>query len=86
MTARYGTDRPDALMTVNETAHLLGIGRSTLYQLRQRGDLRAIKVGARLRFSLRDLQLYIEEHREQGHASEAKPADPVWVDLSGGDQ
>ena len=73
-------------MTVNETARLLGIGRSTLYQLQQRGELRGIKVGTRLRFSPRDLQLYIEEHREQEQAPEAKHARPAQDDLRGGDQ
>lgn len=39
---------PRATLTVEETAHILGIGRTSAYEAAQRGEIPAIRVGRRL--------------------------------------
>jgi excisionase family DNA binding protein len=51
------------LLTVEETAERLGIGKSTLYRTWQQLGLPAYRVGGRLRFRDTDLEEWIDEHR-----------------------
>ncbi len=44
------------LISVNEAAGVLGVSRRQVYALVQAGKLKPIKVGARLRFRLADLE------------------------------
>jgi len=53
-------DEIPSLLTVREVAQLLRIGRSTVYQLLQRGDLTNIRIGRSVRVRLEDLQKFIE--------------------------
>lgn len=48
------------LLTVNQAAHILGIGRSTLYQLIDDGEIRSVKVGASRRVPLKAVHEYID--------------------------
>ena len=48
------------LLTVNQAAQLLGIGRSTLYELIDAGELRSVKVGASRRIPLKAVHEYID--------------------------
>jgi excisionase family DNA binding protein len=48
------------LLTVNQAAQLLGIGRSTLYELIDTGDIRSVKVGASRRVPLKAVHEYID--------------------------
>ena len=41
-------------------AQLLGIGRTTVYRLVNTGELRAVRVGERLRFRPEDVDAYLE--------------------------
>jgi excisionase family DNA binding protein len=36
---------PDRLVTVDEAAHLLGLGRTSIYELMASGDLPFVKIG-----------------------------------------
>jgi excisionase family DNA binding protein len=45
--AAPAADAPDRLLSINEAADALGIGRSTLYQEIDAGNLRSLKVGRR---------------------------------------
>jgi excisionase family DNA binding protein len=49
-TRRVAADRTDVLSTTEEVAELLGIPRSTVYELTRRGDLPARRVGRRWLF------------------------------------
>jgi excisionase family DNA binding protein len=48
------------LLTVNQAAELLGMGRSTLYELLDAGELRSIKRGASRRIPLKEVHQYID--------------------------
>jgi len=60
----YASERPTSLLTIAELARLLGIGRTTVYRLVNTGELRAVRVGERLRFRPEDVNAYLE--RESG--------------------
>jgi excisionase family DNA binding protein len=47
-----------ALLTVNEAAAYLAVSRWTIYKLVRDGDVRALRVGERLRFRVSDLDEY----------------------------
>jgi excisionase family DNA binding protein len=49
-----------ALLSVPETAQLLGVGRSTVYVLVSNGDLQAVKIGARSLIKRRSAENLIE--------------------------
>ena len=48
------------LLTVKEAAELLGIGRSTLYELLEAGEVRSVKRGASRRIPLKEVHRYID--------------------------
>lgn len=54
--ARYDDDRMPRLVDVNTTAKVLGISRSQVYVLVKTGKLSPVRVGARLRFRLDELE------------------------------
>ncbi len=47
--------------SVDETAHLLGIGRTTLYQLMMSGALKSFKVGKRRLVSRASIDEYVKQ-------------------------
>jgi excisionase family DNA binding protein len=57
------------VLTVNDTAAVLGISRATVYRLVQSGDLRPVRVGRRLRFRLADLEDYLKRESGPGEAA-----------------
>ena len=56
----YASERPTSLLTIAELAQLLGIGRTTVYRLVNTGELRAVRVGERLRFRPEDVNAYLQ--------------------------
>ena len=55
---------PMTLMTLDETAAELRLGPTKLWQLTARGDLPVVRFGRRVLVTRRDLDAYIEAHRE----------------------
>lgn len=49
------------LVTVDEAARRLAIGRSHLYEYLLRGTLRSVRIGRSRRIAPRDLEAFIEE-------------------------
>lgn len=47
---------------VNEVAHILGIGRTTIYKLINQGDLRRIKLGASTLIAAESLDLLLSQN------------------------
>ena len=60
------------LLTVNEAAERLALGRSMAYRLIQTGALRSVKVGGARRVLVSDLEEFVKRLREdqQGDNSE----------------
>lgn len=55
--------RPSDLFTVAALARHLGVSRWTIYRLVRRGEIRAVKVGERIRFRPEDVDAYLESTR-----------------------
>jgi excisionase family DNA binding protein len=52
------------LLTINETASLLTVGRSTVYRLIDQGELPAYKIGGCVRVNEEDIHLYLKRHKK----------------------
>jgi excisionase family DNA binding protein len=59
------------LLRMPEVATILGIGRSTVYELVQRGDLPAVHVGRAVRIPSAALQRWVEEQTAEAEAISA---------------
>jgi excisionase family DNA binding protein len=53
------------LLTVPEAADRLGVGRSFLYSVIQKGDLVTVKLGRARRVPVAEMQRYVERLREE---------------------
>jgi excisionase family DNA binding protein len=54
------------LVGQEEAARLMSVSPRTLYNLRRRGQLRAVRIGtAGVRYDVRDLQKFIEQAKSQ---------------------
>jgi excisionase family DNA binding protein len=56
----YPEDSDKLLVTVEEAARRLSIGRSHLYEHLLRGTLRSVRIGRSRRIASRDLEAFIE--------------------------
>jgi excisionase family DNA binding protein len=56
----YPQDSDKLLLTVEEAARRLSIGRSHLYEHLLRGSLRSVRIGRSRRIACRDLESFIE--------------------------
>jgi excisionase family DNA binding protein len=48
------------LVTTNEAAHMLGVARSTIYQLIGRGAIPTVNIGRSLRLRVDDLETFVD--------------------------
>jgi excisionase family DNA binding protein len=51
------------LLTVTETASLIGLGRSSTYALIRRGALKSVKIGGSRRVARCDVEAFVEQLR-----------------------
>jgi excisionase family DNA binding protein len=51
------------LVPASEAARLLGIGRTTLYEVVKRRELTPIHIGRCVRFSVAELMMFVEQRR-----------------------
>jgi excisionase family DNA binding protein len=56
----YNSDRT-ILLTIRDTCELLGIGRSTLYRLIDRGEIPVIHIGRAVRLRRSDVDAWIDQ-------------------------
>jgi len=61
-------DGPQLLLTVEQAKRALGIGRSHLYKVLARGELKSVKIGGSRRIPAVALDRYIEEMMEDAEA------------------
>jgi len=52
-------------MTVKQVEQRLGCGRRTVYELRQKGELKVVRIGKAVRFRPEDVEAFIDRHTEQ---------------------
>lgn len=60
---RMTTDAPKLLLTAKEAAQSLAISERTLWELTRRGEIPRLKIGASVRYDLRDLQAWIDKKK-----------------------
>ena len=51
-------------LTVQDVADILKIAKNTVYELVKRGELNSYKVGRKVRFTLEDVEFYIENSKK----------------------
>jgi excisionase family DNA binding protein len=66
MTEQYAPEAREHLRSINELAKYLGITRSTIYRLVETGELKAVRVGQRMRFRPEDVAEYLERGAAPG--------------------
>jgi excisionase family DNA binding protein len=70
MTLDHQPDSPTSpvplLLTVQQAAEMLGIGRSTIYELLAAGELRSIKLGGSRRIPVSAVREYVERLLARG--------------------
>ena len=54
------------LVWPEEAAELLGVGRSTIYELMRAGELHVVHIGRAARIPVEDLRLWVEAHESAG--------------------
>jgi excisionase family DNA binding protein len=57
-----GAERSSELLTVNGVAAELKIGRSTVYEIFERGELAWVQIGARRRVTRAEIERYIADN------------------------
>ena len=57
------------LVSVNEAARILGVGRTTIYELVNRRELRPVRIGRALRFPISELEQFVELLRSRSLTS-----------------
>lgn len=60
---------PKILLTIEEAADALSIGRSTVYTLLETGELERVKVGRAARVTAASIEAYVARLREQSAAT-----------------
>ena len=48
------------LLRINEVAHILGIGRTSVYELVAKGELPVVRIGRSVRIRLLDLETWVD--------------------------
>lgn len=61
LTPRGAEEPPPLLVTVEQAARLLAIGRTALYHLIWDGELQPIRIGRSVRFTLAQLEQFVAE-------------------------
>lgn len=65
-------EREKLLLTPEEAGERLGVGRTQIYDLMRRGELRSVHIGRLRRIPVSALQRYVEELTAAAEAGEAE--------------
>ena len=65
------TEQQPLLISPRDAAQALGISERTLWTITQRGDLPHLKIGRLVRYSITDVQNWIEQTKQNGQADHA---------------
>ncbi|HEX6797647.1 MAG TPA: helix-turn-helix domain-containing protein [Ktedonobacterales bacterium] len=65
------------LLRPEEVAAILGLGRSTIYELLRSGELSAVHIGRATRIPARDLHHWIEQHTSSENGASNSVSDSV---------
>ncbi len=60
-TSQHRTNEPAMLFAITEAATILGIGRTNVYALLKRGELRSVKIGGRRLIPRAALEAFVDE-------------------------
>jgi excisionase family DNA binding protein len=60
------TDLTPEAYTIDQSVHIAGIGRSTLYEAMGAGELPSVRIGRRRLILRTDLLAWLQSHRDQG--------------------
>lgn len=63
--APASASEPESLLDVKAAAALCGVSPTTIYRAAERGELRCLRAGARLRFSRADLDAWMRGERPE---------------------
>ena len=58
---------PPMLLTLRQTAELLGLSERTVWTLQKREGLRSVKIGKSLRFDPADIRAWIDARKQSGN-------------------
>ncbi|MCZ7589952.1 MAG: helix-turn-helix domain-containing protein [Gaiella sp.] len=61
----------ESMMTVRQVAELLGVHENWVYDHAASGDLPSYKIGGTRRFVREEIDLWVEQHRENGRGPKA---------------
>jgi excisionase family DNA binding protein len=59
------TNDQTLLISVEEAAHLLGVGRTTMFELVGRGDVKSVRLGRRRLIARKSLESFVESLSSQ---------------------
>ncbi|WP_017972913.1 excisionase family DNA-binding protein [Actinopolyspora halophila] len=63
------TDQPQTLLTVEQAAHRLAIGRTHMFQLLRNGEIASVRIGRARRIPTDALDAYIDRLTAEQHAA-----------------
>ncbi len=63
---------PPLLVSEREAGRLLGVTPRTVFNLRQRGELPAVKIGTRVLYDRRDVEVFISRKKSESIAPKNK--------------
>jgi excisionase family DNA binding protein len=66
MSAHTATDAPvlPLLLSVEDAASVLAVGRTSIYQLIWSGELRPVRIRRSVRFTMAELERFVTEHQD----------------------
>ena len=70
------------VMTIDEVAAYLQLGRRSVYRLAQRGEIPGRKILGRWRFSVREIDAWLARNPESSTAADPTGSEPVVADDS----
>jgi excisionase family DNA binding protein len=69
-----GSAMATRLVDAQTAGQMLGVGRTTLWQLDQRGELRCVHIGRSVRWAVADIDDYITRLRSGQPTAHAEPS------------